>query len=188
MRVIGGEFRSRRLKTLPGLSLRPTSDRLRETLFNILGDEVAGKVFADVYAGSGAVGIEALSRGAARAIFIENNRRAAAVLRENLEALGLSARSRIIERPAGVALVSIEAGIDADIVFLDPPYKEAGEYEASLNRLGSAAQDENRRTPALVVAEHSSRVDLRPAYGALHRVRVLKQGDSSLSFYRPAWS
>lgn len=180
MRVIGGEFRSRRLKTPPGMSLRPTSDRLRETLFNILGGEVQGKIFLDAYAGSGAVGIEALSRGAARAIFIENNRKAASVLRENLRSLGLERRSEIIGHSVVVALDAIHA----DIAFLDPPYVEAREYEASLDLLGNA--NAGRPLPALVVAEHSSRVQLKPAYGALQRVRVLKQGDSSLSFYRRA--
>ena len=117
MRVIGGEFRSRRLKTLPGRALRPTSDRLRETLFDVLGGEVAGKIFVDAYAGSGAVGIEALSRGAARAIFIERSRKAASVLRENLRSLGVESRSEVIERAAAGTL----AQILGDIVFLDPP-------------------------------------------------------------------
>jgi 16S rRNA (guanine(966)-N(2))-methyltransferase RsmD len=153
--------------------VRPTSDRLRETLFDVLGEEVAGKVFVDAYAGSGAVGIEALSRGAARAIFIENDRRAAAVVRENLRLLGLDRQARVLVRRAVEAL----RGISADIVFLDPPYGEAGEYAGALAALGAAP-------PALVVAEHSSRTDLGETHGALRRVRVLCQGDSSLSFYR----
>src|SRR5512137_1580410 len=121
MRVIGGEFRSRRLKALRGRALRPTSDRLRETLFDVLGEEVAGKVFVDAYAGTGAVGIEALSRGAAQVVFIESDRQAAAVLRQNVHALGLDSRSRIIERPAAKVL----GAISADVVFLDPPYEHA---------------------------------------------------------------
>ncbi len=175
MRVIGGEFRSRRLKTLAGRGLRPTSDRLRETLFDVLAGEVEGKVFVDAYAGSGAVGIEALSRGAARAIFIESNRPAAAVLRQNLRSLGLGSRSRVVERPVASALPAITA----DMVFLDPPYDQAREYEAALAALGASP-------PALVIAEHASRAPLESAYGRLGRARVLRQGDSSLSFYRPA--
>ncbi|HZS49365.1 MAG TPA: 16S rRNA (guanine(966)-N(2))-methyltransferase RsmD [Bryobacterales bacterium] len=207
MRVIGGTFRSRHLKTVPRDSLRPTSDRLRETLFDVLGAEVEGKVFVDAYAGSGAVGIEALSRGAARAIFIESNRKAAAVLRQNLRELGLETRSRVIERPASRALANIEA----DILFVDPPYANIHEYQACLSLAGQSAhggggadsfrEDASRqkaakasgtghraRVPGLVIAEHSSRIDLAPVYGKLQRTRVLKQGDSSLSFYRPRGS
>ena len=95
MRVIGGEFRSRVFKSVPGLDTRPTPDRLREALFNVLAPRIAGAVFADLYAGTGAVGIEALSRGARRAIFIEQNRAAVSVIRENLRSLGLEARAQI---------------------------------------------------------------------------------------------
>src|SRR5229473_1238016 len=99
MRVIAGEFRSRKLKALPGLDTRPTPDRLRETLFNILAPRIEGRiegiVFADLYAGTGAVGIEALSRGAARAIFVEQSRAAANLIRENLRSLGLDARAQV---------------------------------------------------------------------------------------------
>ncbi len=174
MRVIAGEFRSRRLKTLPGRALRPTSDRLRETLFSVLGEEIVGKIFVDAYAGTGAVGIEALSRGAARAIFIENNAKAVQVLRENVRALGIKEKAQVIERPVKTAL----RGIAADVVFLDPPYQEAREYEVALTLLGESPPD-------LVIAEHASRVELQSVYGALERVRVLRQGDSSLSFFRP---
>ena len=157
---------------MPGRGVRPTSDRLRETLFNVLGEEVKEKVFVDAYAGSGAVGIEALSRGAARVVFIESDRKAVAVIRENLRALGLAAQ--VVARPVIRAL----GAVGADIVFLDPPYDQAREYEAALTLLG-------QRPPGLVIAEHATRSPLAPAYGSLCRVRVLRQGDSSLSFYRP---
>jgi len=117
MRVIGGEFRSRRLKTLPGMALRPTPDRLRETLFDVLASRIAGAVFLDAYAGSGAVGIEALSRGAARAIFIEKHRGAVEVIRQNLKSLDLETRAQVICAKALSALPRHPA----DIVFLDPP-------------------------------------------------------------------
>ena len=175
MRVVGGEFRSRRLKTLEGRSVRPTSDRLRETLFDILGEDVAGKVFMDAYAGSGAVGIEALSRGAARVVFVETSRQALGVIRENLRSLGLEGRAEVVARPAS----KVVGTVDADIVFLDPPYGEEEEYQAALGRVGE-------KPPGLVVAEHNRKVELREGYGALRRVRVVRQGDSSLSFYRPA--
>ena len=127
MRVIGGEFRSRVLKSVPGLDVRPTPDRLREALFNVLAPRIEGAVFADLYAGTGAVGIEALSRGAARAIFVEQNRAAVEVIRENLAIAGN-------RRPRGSAAGPARprrcwSAHQADIVFLDPPYALESEYE-----------------------------------------------------------
>lgn len=172
MRVIGGEFRSRVLKSMPGLDIRPTPDRLREALFNVLAPRIQGIVFADVYAGTGAVGIEALSRGAARAIFIEQSRAAASVLRENLESLGLTSRATLRHTRASAVLASLEA----DIIFLDPPYQLEREYERSLTILGETERD-------LVIVQHPSRFALAETYGLLHRTRTLKQGDNSLAFY-----
>src|SRR5580692_5974821 len=134
MRVIAGEFRSRRLKSLPGLNTRPTPDRLRETLFNVLASSVSDGVFMDIYAGTGAVGIEALSRGARRAIFIENNRAAVEVIRDNLAALGLEGRAEVFTAKAATVLERARA----DIAFLDPPYEVPKEYQASLTALDDA--------------------------------------------------
>ncbi len=173
MRVIAGEFRSRRLKTLPGLSTRPTPDRLRESLFNVLAPTIEGTIFLDAYAGTGAVGIEALSRGAQRCTFVEKNRAAVEVIRDNLAALGLENRSEIY---TGKSLAVLER-ITADIVFLDPPYELAKEYDAALAALGAAANK-------LVIVQHSSRTELQQEYGRLRRYRILKQGDNALSFYR----
>jgi 16S rRNA (guanine966-N2)-methyltransferase len=173
MRVIAGEFRSRRLKTLAGLATRPTPDRLRETLFNVLAPVIDGCVFLDAYAGTGAVGIEALSRGARTCVFVEKNRAAVEVIRENLATLGLQNRAEVY---TGKALAVLERAA-ADIIFLDPPYEMEKEYEAALNVLGVS-------TNKLVIVQHSSRTALQPEYGNLHRYRVLKQGDNSLSFYR----
>jgi 16S rRNA (guanine(966)-N(2))-methyltransferase RsmD len=173
MRVIAGEFRSRRLISVEGLQTRPTSDRLRETLFNILGARVEGCVFVDAYAGTGAVGIEALSRGARRAVFIEKDRKAVATIRENLDLLKIGARARVIQGLAHLHLGELER---ADIVFLDPPYEKQREYSASLEVLQS-------RPPALTVVQHSARLVLDKEYGPLHCTRVLKQGDNALSFY-----
>ena len=172
MRVIGGEFRSRRLKSIPGLATRPTSDRLRETLFNILGAQVEGAVFLDAYAGTGAVGIEALSRGAARAVFIEKSKNAANVLHENLASLGVEGRALVVVAPT----LSSIAARKADIVFLDPPYEREGEYAPALHLL-------NGDPPRLVVVQHSVRFTLEESYGGLKRTRTLKQGDNALSFY-----
>src|SRR5450432_378767 len=118
MRVIAGEFRSRRINSLPGLDTRPTPDRMRETLFNILAPMIEDAVFVDAYAGTGSVGIEAISRGARRAVFIEKDRGAVEVIKANLASLQIKGRGRIIRGAAALHLASIEA----DIVFLDPPY------------------------------------------------------------------
>lgn len=173
MRVIAGEFRSRRLISVEGLQTRPTSDRLRETLFDILGARVEGCSFVDAYAGTGAVGIEALSRGARQAVFLEKDRKAAAVIRENLELLKIGARARLIQGLAHLHLGELER---ADIVFLDPPYEKQNEYSECLQALQA-------KPPALTVVQHSIRLVLEREYGPLHRQRVLKQGDNALSFY-----
>ena len=172
MRVIGGEFRSRRLKTLPGRALRPTPDRLRESLFSVLAPRINGCVFLDAYAGCGAVGIEALSRGASRAVFIEMHRPAARLIEENLRSLGAESRALIL---CGPVLKHLRR-LAADIVFLDPPYDREGEYGQALRLLAE-------RPPSLAIAQHSTRHSLEEAYGPLRRVRVLKQGDNVLSFY-----
>ncbi len=172
MRVIGGEFRSRRLKSLPGLNTRPTSDRLRETLFDVLAPQMPDCVLIDAYAGTGAVGIEALSRGARRAIFIEKNRAAVEVIRENLAALGLAHRADVFTGKAATVLPRLRAGI----AFLDPPYELATEYQTAL-----AALDQSE-TP-LVILQHSSRFTPPESSGHFERYRLLKQGDNSLSFY-----
>jgi 16S rRNA (guanine966-N2)-methyltransferase len=172
MRVIAGEFRSRRLKSIPGAATRPTPDRLRETLFDILGDRIEGCDFVDAYAGTGAVGIEALSRGASHAYFLERNRAALDAIRQNVASLGLEARATVI---AGSALVSLTRHASG-IVFLDPPYDLEHEYNAALAALGLAP-------PALTVVQHSVRLALADSYGRLHRSRLVRQGDNALSFY-----
>jgi|SRR5579862_6642909 len=174
MRVIAGEFRSRPLQSLPGLDVRPTPDRLRESLFSILSPRIVGTVFADAYAGTGSVGIEALSRGAALAIFVEQNRAAVAVIRQNLKALGIESRADVRQARARAALSKIEA----DIVFLDPPYALESEYDATLAALGE-------KPPSLVIAQHDKRQKLAEEYGGLRSTRVLKQGDNCLTFYEP---
>jgi 16S rRNA (guanine(966)-N(2))-methyltransferase RsmD len=172
MRVIGGEFRSRRLKTLPGMKTRPTPDRLRETLFDILGPRVEDTVFLDAYAGTGAVGIEALSRGAREAIFVEKSRPAAEVIRENLKVLDVEARGRVI---CGKAM-TVVGRTAARLVFLDPPYDQETEYSAALALLGE-------NPPALAIVQHTVRLKLSETYGRLRRTRELRQGDNVLSFY-----
>jgi 16S rRNA (guanine966-N2)-methyltransferase len=174
MRVIAGEFRSRVLKSLPGLDVRPTPDRLREALFSILAPRIAGAFFLDLYAGTGAVGIEALSRGAGKAIFVENNQDAADVIRVNLKSLGLEHRGRVWLGRAANVVAKIGA---VDIAFLDPPYPLEHEYERALTAL---ADD----PPGLVIAQHASRFALKERYGVLNRSRVVKHGDNTLSFFQ----
>lgn len=177
MRVIGGEFRSRVLKSLPGVDVRPTPDRMRESLFSILAPRIEGAVFLDLYAGTGAVGIEALSRGAERAIFVEQSRAAVEVIRANLKSLGLETRGRVWQGRAGSVIPKIET---ADIAFLDPPYPLEQEYERALTALAD-------EPPRLVIAQHSSRFALKERYDVLTRTRQVKQGDNTLSFFMAAY-
>lgn len=174
MRVIAGRFRSRRLKSVPGLSVRPTPDRLREALFNVLAGRIEDCVFLDAYAGSGAVAIEALSRGARHAILIERSGKALDVLRQNLRSLDIENQATVVRGTAAVLLPAYKP----DIAFIDPPYDQSNEYTASLTALA-------RSGCPFAVAQHSSRLLLENAYGRLKKTRVLKQGDNSLSFYEP---
>ncbi|MGO9643073.1 MAG: 16S rRNA (guanine(966)-N(2))-methyltransferase RsmD [Candidatus Acidiferrales bacterium] len=184
MRVVAGKFGGRNLATLRGLKLRPTSDRLREALFNILGPVVKDSVFLDLFAGTGAVGIEALSRGARQAIFVEFHAAAVTLIRKNLKSLGIAAGAEIIPADAGRALERLESRrTHVDLVYVDPPYAEIQAYDETLDFLGAA----NLLAPrGFVVAEHASRRALAERFGELERVRVVNQRDSALSFYRLA--
>lgn len=173
MRVIGGEFRSRRLKSPPAADIRPTPDRLRETLFDVLAPRIAKTVFLDAYAGSGAVGIEALSRGARRAIFIERSRGAVNIIRENLASLQIADRAEIL---AGKTL-SVLPRARADIVFLDPPYSLEREYKEAMELLGDDGET------CLVVAQHSVHLQLAAQFGRLQHTRMIRQSDNCLSFF-----
>jgi 16S rRNA (guanine966-N2)-methyltransferase len=183
MRVIAGEYRSRALSAPKGRDTRPTSDRLRETLFNVLSLRIENAVFVDLYAGSGAVGIEALSRGAREAIFVENAEPALKTIRANLATLGIKGGYALEPRSAVAALKRLASSARlADIIFLDPPYESANEYEAALGLLGGECF--RLLAPnAVAIAEHGKKHDLAERYGELVRFRVLKQGDATLSFY-----
>jgi len=185
MRIIAGKFRSRPLKSLKGMALRPTSDKLRETLFNVLGALVTDSRFLDLFAGTGAVGIEALSRGAREAIFVEKHAPATALIKKNLESLEIRKGARVFTSDALLALKRLVEELTArarvDILFLDPPYAEKEQYVSVLAFLGSAnLLAEN----AVVIAEHQRSLDLPETFGKLERVRVLRQGDAALSFFR----
>jgi 16S rRNA (guanine966-N2)-methyltransferase len=185
MRVIAGTLRRRTLEAPAGLKTRPTSDRLRETLFNILAPRIEGARFLDLYAGSGAVGIEAVSRGATKVVLVERAEPALNVLRGNLEKLGLRAAVRV----EGVSVAAFLRRVRPqtvpllfDIVFLDPPYEAVDEYAAALGLLGGEGSG-ILAEGAIVISEHRRKDKLDDAYGTLRRTRVLEQGDAGLSFY-----
>jgi 16S rRNA (guanine966-N2)-methyltransferase len=180
MRVIGGTHRGRRLRSVGGLAVRPTSDRLRETLFNIITPLIKGSRFLDICAGSGAVGIEALSRGASEVTFIERSRHACAVIDANLSSLGIARAATIINRDAAASLRRLDEDVrQFDIAFFDPPY--ASEiYTQVMNQLGS---DSVLSAGAVVVVEHRAKTPPDPEYGKLRIFRELKQGESALAFY-----
>jgi 16S rRNA (guanine(966)-N(2))-methyltransferase RsmD len=186
MRVIAGKFKSRPLRALRGTDTRPTSDRLRETLFNVLtaGNPAAleGSIWLDVFAGTGAVGIEALSRGAHSVTFVDNSRAAANVIRENLKSLGIVEGFEISEHEAERALRQLDALAGSyDYVFVDPPYQSHEAYEETL---GFLSQSRTLKPSSVIIAEHDKRFDPGDTFGALRRYRTLLQGDSRLSFYR----
>ncbi len=198
MRVIAGTYRSRQLIAPRGTETRPTSDRLRETLFNILALRISGCRFADLYAGTGAVGIEAISRGAEQVWFTEKSESALAAIRTNLKALkivqGYTVEERgtgaLLERLAKAAKKSLDANEPVrgllDIVYLDPPWEAEAEYASTLHLLGSVRGQAMLAPDALVIAEHGSKAPLAARYGELVQTRTMKQGDAALSFYAVA--
>lgn len=183
MRVIAGQYRSRTLVAPKGESTRPTSDRLRETLFNILGERISQGIFVDLFAGTGAVGIEALSRGAAQVYFAETAKPALAALRANLQSLGIDRGCTVETRGTLPLLRRLEQGrTQVDIVFLDPPYADARAYESTLKHLASSPL---LHRDSIVVVEHSSHAGPLETPIALQLYRSVLQGDAQLSFYHP---
>lgn len=182
MRVIAGDLRGLRLKSLRGESLRPSSDRLRETLFDVLGKAIQGAALLDAYAGSGAVGIEALSRGAREVVFLESHRPAADLIRHNLKLVGVSVGFRLLTTEVWTGIERLEQeGEKFQVVFLDPPYAEIREYHRVLRALGRSSM---LYPSSKVVAEHSRHTRLEQRYGSLGLVRLLRQGESQLAFYQ----
>jgi 16S rRNA (guanine966-N2)-methyltransferase len=186
MRVIAGQYRSRPLRSLPGLEIRPTADWLRETLFNVLcagnPEALAESTWLDLYAGTGAVGIEALSRGARMVYFVESSKAAAELIAANLKSLGIARGFKIVKVETGKALRQLEpSGNAVDFVFLDPPYSLEDEYAKTLAALAESKLLSERN---LVIAEHEKRFDPGESFGELRRARKLVQGDAALSFYR----
>ena len=186
MRVIAGKFRSRRLRSLRGMDIRPTADKLRETLFNVLtaGNRCAltGSVWLDLYAGTGAVGIEALSRGAAMVFFVESSPSAASIIAQNLRSLDLQTGFEILHQDVTRALRTLEAGnVRADFMFVDPPYRLQSAYNETLLQLSKSRL---LAREGVIVVEHQKKFDQKDEFDGMRRYRRLQQGDSVLSFYR----
>ena len=156
MRVIAGTARSLPLKTIEGLDTRPTTDRIKETLFNMLHPYLCDCRFLDLFAGSGAIGIEALSRGAKEAVFVENNRKACDCVKENLKFTKLADKAQVYFTDALSALHKLEGGPAFDIIFLDPPYEKGLEQEVFAYLSHSALADED----TLVILETSLHADI----------------------------
>ena len=183
MRVIAGKFRGRNLKSPPSLKVRPTSDRLRETLFNVIAPRIEGARFLDLCAGSGAVGIEAISRGATHATFVDQSRKMCALIASNLELCRISAaESSVVTMKASEFLRSWakKSRESWDIVFFDPPY--ADDYQDLLSLFAPETATLLAETGLLVV-EHHHKKPLPDELENIQRQRILKQGDSALSFY-----
>lgn len=181
MRIIAGKFRSQQLVAPKGWKTRPTSDRLRETLFNVLTPRMEAAVFADLFSGTGAVGLEALSRGARQVYFAENGLPPLAALRENLEKFHIGPEAQV-ESGGVLPLLRrlLKQGVELDIVFLDPPYSDQTAYESTLNFL---AVQPILRANAVVVAEHARRSRLPEAIEGLAAYRTIEQGEAALTFF-----
>jgi 16S rRNA (guanine966-N2)-methyltransferase len=186
MRVIAGKYRSRPLRAPRGMDIRPTSDRLRETLFNVLtaGNPTAleGTVWLDLFAGTGAVGIEALSRGAKQVYFVESSVAAAEVIRENLRSLDIVSGFKVFHEEWARAFWRMEREhVAADVVFIDPPYQMRDAYRETLRVL---AESPVVWAMSMVIAEHEKKFDPGGDFGPLRRFRRIVQGNAALSFYR----
>ena len=209
MRVIAGKFRSRPLASLEGQGTRPTYDRLKETLFNVLAAAgiLEGAELLDLFAGTGSIAVEALSRGAAHVTLVENSRRAVRIINENLKTLNIADEAEVMECDVAEALRRLrQQNRSFDVIFLDPPYELHGAYEQVLRHVSeSIAQAQSAqpqtadassdpdpspnsgvllRPGGVLIAEHEKRFDPGDGSGQLARYRVLTQGESSLSFYR----
>lgn len=196
MRIIAGKYRGRRLKSPPSLLTRPTSDRLREALFNVLAPRIQGARFLDLCAGTGAVGIEALSRGAAHVTFVDQSRKMCALIETNVGALKvdddeiemvtaealdfLRRREQKLNEPSLTVGLLPRLTEPFDIVFFDPPY--AADYDAVLNYISEHTARLLTKS-GWVIVEHHKKKELNDRFGGLQRFRILKQGDSVLSFF-----
>jgi len=181
MRIIAGAYKGRNLKSPPSLRVRPTSDRLRETLFNVIAPRIQDTRFLDLCAGTGAVGIEALSRGASYATFVDRSRRSCSLIESNLELCRISEEQQEIYCSEAHEFLRQTTSAPWDIVYFDPPYKD--DYLKTLEYI-SLNTAKLLTEEGLLIAEHHHKNALPETLGDLRRTRVLKQGDSALTFYQ----
>jgi len=180
MRIIAGEFRGRRLRSPRGFEVRPTSDRLRETLFDILGTQVRDAVVLDGFAGTGAIGLEAISRGAREVLFIEQSAAACRLIRQNLDLCGLTDGHQVFQGEAMRCLRLLgRAGFIADFVFLDPPYR----WQRYSDLVDILFRMNIVRPGVPVVLEHRDKSAVPEVGEGYGRVRLVRQGSQCLSFY-----
>jgi len=183
MRVIAGAFKGRTLKSPPSMRVRPTSDRLRETLFNVVAPRIAGARFLDLCAGTGAIGIEALSRGAAHTIFVDRSRKSCALIEANVALCRIADEQAEIYNTEAADFLRQAVSWKMttwDIIFYDPPYKDD---PIPLLELIAVQQGQLLSEEGIVIVEHHHKLELPEVIGKLEKTRVLKQGDSSLSFF-----
>ncbi|WP_276352553.1 16S rRNA (guanine(966)-N(2))-methyltransferase RsmD [Cohnella caldifontis] len=181
MRVISGQAKGRPLKAVPGNTTRPTTDKVKEALFSIIGPYFDGERVLDLFAGTGGLGIEALSRGAGSAVFVDANPRSVEVVRRNLDATKLADRAEVYRNDAKKAIKAMEKkGQPFDLVFLDPPYAmvDADRLLTEMEARGLLADG------ATAVVEHSSEAEYPDRFGGLERIRLAKYGETAVSVYR----
>jgi 16S rRNA (guanine966-N2)-methyltransferase len=180
MRIIAGQAKGRRLKTPKGRELRPTADRVKEALFNILPHDLSGRKVLDLFAGTGNLSIEALSRGAEDAVLVDVSRDAAEVIEENLQALNLTAKSRVLTAPVFKSVRMLaRRGEKFDLIFIDPPYDK----ELVGETLKAVAKEELLAETGVAVAEHSVREKVEERYGTIVLADRRRYGDTQLSFF-----
>lgn len=182
MRIISGLSKGRKLATPKGQVLRPTSDRVKESIFNILGERVNGKIVLDLFAGTGNLGIEALSRGAERALFVERGRQAIRLIKKNLSQFGMEEHSEIIPKDVNRAIgILKERGESFDLILMDPPY-EKGLIQKTLGKLSSC---EIYHEDSILVIEHDRRERLPDRIDGWNLTRQRRIGDTIISFLVP---
>lgn len=183
MRVISGKYKGRRLKGPEGSELRPTGDRLKESLFNILRPNIAGAILLDAFGGTGSIGIEALSRGACEAVFIENSAAACRLIRKNLELCGIQAGYRIMRQDIFASMRALaRQEFKTNIAFFDPPY----DWKPYADLLKIIFTRDLLQEPCCAVIEHHRKASLPESGDGYQRYRIVRQGDHCLSFYTVA--
>lgn len=173
MRIIAGTARSLPLKTVEGMGTRPTTDRIKETLFNMLQSEVSGSYFLDLFAGSGQMGLEAVSRGAAYAVFVDNNKKAAACIEDNIRFTKFDKECRVYSSDVLSALRAMEGKYQFDIIFMDPPYNQ--EIEKDVLRYLATSSLLKEDTTIIVEASLETGFDYLEEFGlSLHKLKTYK--------------